>query len=150
DFALKKEKESVMNEEKSVVKNAEAAQRNPPRDLHVEIMNRNRVACTLRTVARLLRFAIEECDTAQKLVTTEIGDVHLQSSLMHFQNQLTLAELDLPDIGGMDRQIERLRMLAFRAPPAAVPEKIDGPFGAKIAGENRGAQNVRQPEGVAV
>ncbi len=109
-----------MNNEKRVVKAKEAAERGA-KDLHVEVLNRNRVACSLRTVARLVRLGLEELAAAQTLAGREIGDERLMSQILNYQNRLTLAELDMPDLGAMEQQIEQLRMNAFTFPAVCPP-----------------------------
>ena len=123
---------------------------NPPGgDLHVEVLNRSRVLSNLRTVARLLRLGLEELESARQLAQREIGDEHLNSQILHFQNQLTLAELDQPDLGAMEQGIEQLRLQAFCPPPSSIPhppsaEVVTSVFGSLARTSEHGA-NIRQP-----
>jgi len=118
------------------------------RGMHVEVLNRNRVLSCLRMVARMLKFGQDELGEAQK-IALEIGDVHLTSQLLHAQNQVALAQMDLPDLGGMEQQIEHQRLQALLH-PASVPERSTSDFGAKMRAENVGGRvNRREAKTVA-
>ncbi len=142
----KEQNQSVVSGQLSVV----GAQQEPvtARGMHVEVLNRNRVLSCLRMVARMLKFGQDELGEAQK-IALEIGDVRLTSELLHAQNKVALAQLDLPDLGGMEAQIEHQRVQALLY-PASVPERITSDFGAKMRAENLGGRaNRREAKTVA-
>ena len=124
-----------MNEEKKVVKADESGKARPPctepgrseaepkdaRNLHLNVLYRQRVFNALRTVERLLAVCGDELDAAVKVAGNEVGDTKLVNELLHAQNWTTLAKLHLPDLGTMEQKLEHARLLALIHPAVCPP-----------------------------
>jgi len=143
-----------MNDEKKAVKGAEAGRRAEPQNQHVDVLYRTRALRKLQLVERLIKLCEAELGSAQLDEVRTLGDEQLMSVFMHAQNWVTQSRLNLPDLGEMERHIDRLRLRAIVQPApredAVFAEHIiTNDFGTKARTTERGA-NVRLPEGVAV
>ena len=114
-----------MNEGKKTVKGTEpdarAAEPTNARDMHIDVLYRQRVFNALRTVERLLAVCGDELDAAVKVAGNEVGDTKLVNELLHAQNWTTLAKLHLPDLGTMEQKLEHARLLALIHPAVCPP-----------------------------
>ena len=112
-----------MNDEKKAVKGADAEGRArpaaEPRNQHMDALLRTRVLRKLQLVERLIKVCEAELGTAQLDEVRELADEQLYSQIMHAQNWVTQARLNLPDLGAMERHIDRLRLQAIVRPLVA-------------------------------
>lgn len=112
-----------MNEEKKVIKAEERNEYTKPdaRNLHLNVLYRQRVFNILRTVERLLACCGTELDLAVKTAGVDVGDEKLVNALLHAQNWCAQAKLHLPDLGDMEQKLEHARLLAFIHPAVCPP-----------------------------